>query len=156
MAFPNRDTFTFNHSDQVNEYGKSVDNYTTVQANFDSRAQENLDDINDIVDTLEATADGASGADAIGATQLPLHGSAIETIQAQLEALDLAITESGGGTVDGPESATDESIVVFDGATGSIIKEATDASGTPITETALQTVVSLMTLISYRSIGGSL
>lgn len=48
----NRETFTFNHSGQVDEYGASIGDHTVVQANFDSRGQQNLDDINNVKDTL--------------------------------------------------------------------------------------------------------
>ncbi len=48
----NRTTFEFNHIDQVDEYGVSIGDYTVVQANLDSRAKENLTDINNVKDTL--------------------------------------------------------------------------------------------------------
>jgi hypothetical protein len=58
----NRTTFTFNHSGQPDEYGVSVGDYTVVQANYDSRAAQNLTDINNIKDTLKSDTDGDSGA----------------------------------------------------------------------------------------------
>jgi hypothetical protein len=58
----NRTTFTFNHAGQVDEYGASVGNYATVQENFDSRAEENLTDINNIKTTLVSETADDSGA----------------------------------------------------------------------------------------------
>ena len=67
MAFnPNRLIFTFNHSDQVAEYGRQVSDFTIVQSNFDSRAQQNLDDINNIKTALQSTATGDSGLRLVG------------------------------------------------------------------------------------------
>jgi hypothetical protein len=48
----NRETFTFNHTGQVDEYGASVGDIATVQGNFDSRAEQNLTDINNIKDYI--------------------------------------------------------------------------------------------------------
>ena len=93
---PKRTTFTFNHTGQPDEYGLSVGDYTVVQANFDSRAQENLDDINNIKDTLASTTDGDSGADAVGSTAIPdVTGL---TVQQQLEALKSQIDEKAFST----------------------------------------------------------
>jgi hypothetical protein len=84
----NRTTFTFNHAGQVDEYGADVGNYATVQENFDSRAEENLADINNIKTTLiSETVDdsGAHNVKSAGITGI-LSGAAA-SIYAMLSAL---------------------------------------------------------------------
>ena len=46
--------FTFNHADQVDEYGKSTGDFQIVQTNFDSRATELQTKHNSLIDTIQA------------------------------------------------------------------------------------------------------
>jgi hypothetical protein len=84
----NRTTFTFNHAGQVDEYGASVGNYATVQENFDSRAEENLTDINNIKTTLVSeTADDSGAHNVKSAGIAGLLSGAAASIYAMLSAL---------------------------------------------------------------------
>lgn len=86
MALPSKKTtFTFNHADQVDNYAETVGNSAIVKSNFDSRAAELLTYINQIYDALQATTDGASGADQIKATAI--SGLTGDTVQELLEAI---------------------------------------------------------------------
>ena len=67
MAIPaDRSTFTFNHSDQVPDYGKALGDYDQLQTNFDSRAVDLNSDINALKSALRSVLTGVSGADSIG------------------------------------------------------------------------------------------
>lgn len=77
------DDFTFKHSGQPDEYGVSVGDFTEVQEKFDSRAIDNLGDINNIKSTMRSTTNGDSGADNIGAT--PYDDITGDTVQEQLK-----------------------------------------------------------------------
>jgi hypothetical protein len=84
----NRATFTFNHTGQVDEYGASVGNYATVQENFDSRAEENLADINNIKTTLISETVDDSGAHNVKSAGIAgLLSGAAASIYAILSAL---------------------------------------------------------------------
>ena len=87
---PNRTTFTFNHADQVDEYGQAAGDYTVVQETFDSRAEENLEDINNIKTTLKSVTPADSGADAVGTS--PILGASGATVRAVLQSLADAIS----------------------------------------------------------------
>lgn len=67
---PNRTVFTFNHKDQVDEFGIAIGDYQEVQRLFDLRAEQNLEDINNIKSALASTADGDSGADNVKITPI--------------------------------------------------------------------------------------
>jgi len=86
MALTKQGDFTFNHADQVDRPA-----YTAAEnkAKFDSRASELKATLNGLIDDLEATTDGASGADSIGATTVGSLSGA--TVQAILEEMDTAI-----------------------------------------------------------------
>lgn len=86
MPKPEKKTaFSFNHSDQVDNFGVATGNAATVKAMFDSRAQEVLDYVNAWFTLLQQTTDSDSGADAIGATAIAdLDG---QTVQVLLESL---------------------------------------------------------------------
>jgi hypothetical protein len=65
-----------------------------MKAALDSHGDELKTYLNDtLLDELEASTDGSSGADSLGMTQLTNNGSATKTAQAQAEALDAAIGE---------------------------------------------------------------
>jgi hypothetical protein len=84
----NRTTFTFNHADQVDEYGASVGNFDIVQTNFDSRAEQNLTDINNIKTTLASETVGDSGAHNIKSAGIAgILSGAADTVYAMLSAL---------------------------------------------------------------------
>lgn len=104
MSLPTQKTssdFTFKHSGQVDAYGASVGDYTTVQSNFDSRAIYNQTQINAIIAALQSLTDSDSGADCIGATPIPALG-AQNTVQAILE----AIVAAGTGSIPPDNSIT--------------------------------------------------
>jgi hypothetical protein len=84
----NRATFTFNHTGQFDEYGASVGNYATVQENFDSRAEENLTDINNIKTTLTSETEGDSGAHNVKSAGIAgILSGAAASVYAMLSAL---------------------------------------------------------------------
>lgn len=86
MALTKQGDFTFNHSDQVDRPAYTA---AEIKAKFDSRANELKATLNGLIDDLQATTDGASGADNIGATTVgSLSGT---TVQAILEELNTAI-----------------------------------------------------------------
>jgi hypothetical protein len=96
----NRTTFTFNHADQVDEYGASVGNFDTVQTNFDSRAEQNLTDINDIKDTLASETVGDSGAHNIKSAGIAgILSGAAATIYAMLSALKTYVDAAQMGQI---------------------------------------------------------
>jgi hypothetical protein len=84
----NRTSFTFNHADQVDEYGASVGNFDIVQTNFDSRAEQNLADINNIKTTLTSETVDDSGAHNIKSAGIAgILSGAAATVYAMLSAL---------------------------------------------------------------------
>jgi len=91
MALPIKKTpadFTFSHTGQPDQYGQSVGGDAgVVQTAFDSRAIDNQDFINSIIDALESIVNGSSGADSIGATAI--SGGTATTIQGILEELKI-------------------------------------------------------------------
>jgi hypothetical protein len=71
MGLPSdKASFTFNHDDQVDEYGRSVGDKDVVQQNFDSRAEEMRVFTNSMNGALKATTGGDSGADNIGSATI--------------------------------------------------------------------------------------
>jgi len=82
MAFSQMGNFTFNHSDQPD---KLTDDPAITKANFDSRGNELKTFINNLIDALNSTADGSSGADNLGMT--PIDGLAGSSPQAIIESL---------------------------------------------------------------------
>ena len=82
MAFEKMGSFTFNHADQADELNLAAD---TAKQKFDSRASELKTAINKVVDLLNATTDGASGADNVGATAI--SGVTGTTVQAQMKSM---------------------------------------------------------------------
>jgi hypothetical protein len=110
----NRTTFTFNHADQVDEYGASVGNFDTVQTNFDSRAEQNLTDINNIKNTLTSETVDDSGAHNIKAAGIAgILSGAAATVYAMLSALKGYVDTTAanfqlGALVDG--SVTDDKL----------------------------------------------
>ncbi len=82
MAFEKMGIFTFNHADQADELNLPAD---TAKQKFDSRASELKTAINKVVDLLNATTDGASGADNVGATAI--SGVTGTTVQAQMKSM---------------------------------------------------------------------
>lgn len=84
----NRTTFTFNNVGQPDELGASVGDYTIVQADMDSRAVENLTDINNIKSTLISETIGDSGAHNIKSAGIAgLLSGVASTVYAMLSAL---------------------------------------------------------------------
>lgn len=68
MPIPNNRTsadFTFTHEGKPDEYGVTVTS-DELKSNFDSRAVDNLNDINALKDALRSTVAGEDGASAIG------------------------------------------------------------------------------------------
>ncbi len=59
-------SFIFNHIDQVRDYGKVASDYTEIQSNFDSRAEANQEDRNNLIDVLQSETVNDAGANAIG------------------------------------------------------------------------------------------
>ncbi len=82
MAFEKMGSFTFNHADQADELNLAAD---TAKQKFDSRASELKTAINKVVDLLNATTDGASGADNVGA--MAISGVTGTSVQAQMESM---------------------------------------------------------------------
>lgn len=129
----NRTDFIFNHADQFDQYGASVGDYTIVQQNFDSRAEENLTDINNIKDTLKSTNDGDSGADNVYATSITnLDGN---TVQAILESLRNQLKS------------------VADGASGADFIAATSISG--ITGNTVQSILENISTLVNQAVATS-
>jgi hypothetical protein len=154
----NRTTFTFNHTGQPDEYGISVGDYTEVQAAFDSRAEENLTDINNIKTTLRSVTDGDSGADNVGMTPIAETGNAnkVQTIiEALITRLKATTDNASGADLIGATAVTNLDGSTVQALVESIrnkLKATTDGSSgadfvamTPITETGaantIQTVV---------------
>jgi hypothetical protein len=149
LPTPN-DDFTFNHYGQPNEYGRSVENYTVVQQSFDSRAEENRDMINAIIEALEAVTDSDSGADAIGMTALANNGSATETVQAQVEDLDTAI---GDRSYTEDNYVTDsESLTASIDALDQELKDVSDATDGKVTGAG---AVTADNLVQFSDTSGS-
>lgn len=96
----NKTGFTFNHSDQVDNYGVVTGNSAVVKAAFDSRAQEVLDYLNAWLLLLQQIDVGDSGADALGAT--PIQDLDGQTVQSLLESIrnKLKSTELGASGAD--------------------------------------------------------
>lgn len=86
MPKPEKKTaFSFNHSDQVDNFGVATGNAATVKAMFDSRAQEVLDYVNAWFTLLQQVVSGDSGADAIGATSIAdLDGQTVQALLASI------------------------------------------------------------------------
>ena len=82
MAFEKMGNFSFNHANQADELNLPADE---AKAKFDSRANELKTAFNKVVDLLNATTDGASGADNVGATAI--DGVTGTTVQAQMESM---------------------------------------------------------------------
>ena len=70
--------FTFNHADQVDEYGRQTGDFTVVQTSFDSRAEELRIKHNALIDTIQALT---------GSLQMG-HTSASITAETVAEALE--------------------------------------------------------------------
>ena len=79
--------FTFRHVGQPDKLGQSVGGVVaTVQSSFDSRATDNLTDINNVKTTMRSTTVGDSGAKNIGAS---MYADVVGvTVQAQLEEIN--------------------------------------------------------------------
>jgi len=82
LAFEKMGNFSFNHANQADELNLPADE---AKAKFDSRANELKTAFNKVVDLLNATTDGASGADNVGATAI--DGVTGTTVQAQMESM---------------------------------------------------------------------
>lgn len=80
MALQKMGNFTFNHVNQTDELGLTADE---AKEKFDSRGEELKTALNNAVDALNATADGNSGADNVGAT--PVEGWPGSSVQAIME-----------------------------------------------------------------------
>jgi hypothetical protein len=78
MALQKMGNFTFNHVNQTDELGLTADE---AKEKFDSRGEELKTALNNAVDALNATADGNSGADNVGATAVEgWPGSSVQAI----------------------------------------------------------------------------
>lgn len=115
MAFEKMGSFTFNHADQADELNLAAD---TAKQKFDSRANELKAAFNRVVDLLNATADGASGADNVGMTPIAGLGTAA-SVQAQMESMK--------GLVDGKAASDDLSGLAGTGRTTETVKGNADA-----------------------------
>ena len=80
--------FSFRHVEQVDKLGQSVGGVVaTVQGLLDSRAEDNLTDVNNVKTTMRSTTVGDSGAKNIGAS---IYADVVGvTVQAQLEEINL-------------------------------------------------------------------
>ena len=80
--------FSFRHVEQVDKLGQSVGGVVaTVQSLLDSRAEDNLTDVNNVKTTMRSTTVGDSGAKNIGAS---IYADIVGvTVQAQLEEINL-------------------------------------------------------------------
>jgi len=79
--------FSFRHVEQVDKLGQSVGGVVaTVQSLLDSRAEDNLTDVNNVKTTMRSVAVGDSGAKNIGAS---IYSDVVgTTVQAQLEEIN--------------------------------------------------------------------
>jgi len=79
--------FSFRHVEQVDKLGQSVGGVVaTVQSLLDSRAEDNLTDVNNVKTTMRSTTVGDSGAKNIGAS---IYADVVGvTVQAQLEEIN--------------------------------------------------------------------
>lgn len=94
MAFEKMGAFTFNHTRQPDELNSPADE---VKKNFDSRGNELKTALNKIVDLLNSTVDGFSGADNVGATgKNGLTGTTVQALIDELKTLvDVKETPNG-------------------------------------------------------------
>jgi hypothetical protein len=115
MAFTKMGNFSFNHSGQPETLPYAAED---AQAKFDSRANELKAAFNRVVDLLNATADGASGADNVGMTPIAGLGTAAN-VQAQMESMK--------GLVDGKAASDDLSGLAGTGRTTETVKGNADA-----------------------------
>lgn len=89
MAIEKMNDFTFKHVNQPDNLTPAVLTPTQLKEKLDSQAVELRTFINNLVDILNSTEDGASGADNIAAT--PYDGLTGNTVQALIEQLKDAL-----------------------------------------------------------------
>lgn len=90
-------TFTFNHADQIDEYGQSIGDFNIIQTNFDSRAEELRVHTNLILTALTSTTVGDSGIRQIGSE--PVSGITGATLYDTLVNFKQAIDDATVGTL---------------------------------------------------------
>lgn len=110
MTFPTKDSFTFNHADQP-DYPQQPS--TQTKANLDARGEELRVALNAIVDILNSSILGSSGAENIGVPET-IIGSGI-TIKDRLEWIysqltGVALSEIPNGSVEDIKLANDVKI----------------------------------------------
>jgi len=114
-----------------------------LKAKLDQYGADDKPYVNGLIDELEDAANGTSGSDSLGMTQLANNGSATETAQAQAEALDVAV---GDRTYTEQNYITDsETIVASLDALDQQAKAENDAS---VKITGNQTVAGIKTFTS--------
>lgn len=84
MAFDKMGNFAFNHASNPDKPNKDA---ATNKAEFDSRGEDLKTALNKVIDLLNATTDGASGADNLGMTPIPVVNETANNAQAVIEAL---------------------------------------------------------------------
>jgi len=119
MAFEKMGTFSFNHINQPDELNLPADD---TKAKFDSRANELKIALNKVVDLLNATTDGASGADNVGMTPISGLGAA-SNVQAVVEALITRLN----ATTDGASGADLIGATGVTGLTGATAQDLIEA-----------------------------
>jgi len=120
MAFEKMGAFTFNHAEQPDELNVAAD---IAKANFDSRANELKTVLNKVVDLLNATTDGASGADNVGATAVDgLTGTTVQTILEELKTL-VDAKETPTGAQAKANTAEEQAKTYADGQVGDLAGE---------------------------------
>jgi hypothetical protein len=120
MAFEKMGIFTFNHAEQPDELNVAAD---IAKANFDSRANELKTVLNKVVDLLNATTDGASGADNVGATAVDgLTGTTVQTILEELKTL-VDAKETPTGAQAKANTAEEQAKTYADGQVGDLAGE---------------------------------
>lgn len=105
----NSDDFDFKNSGQVDDLGPATGDYTVVQGFFDSRALNNLTDLNNVKTTMRSVVDGDSGSDNIARYNGDGYGPTIEA------AVRLLIS-AGSGTIP-PDDTISTAKIVDDAVT---------------------------------------
>lgn len=83
----NENSFNFKHEGRPDAFGASMGNYIEVQRKFDSRALDNMEAINELIEALEAN----SASESIGTPFLTFNPGDSENVESQLNSLDTAI-----------------------------------------------------------------
>ena len=131
MAFTPMGDFTFNHTDNIDKPNKAA---STNKTEFDSRGAELKTALNNAIALLNATADGASGADNIGMTAIAEAGAGTN-IQAVVEGLVARLK----AVTDGASGADLVGATAISGVTGTTVQSQMESIKVELDKKALFT-----------------